>query len=93
MKLFKATEIKDRLQVSVARKKKTKKELMQLIMDEQKQANQNASDGKGKTDVSFDRVIGEDDYVLQEDDFFIDDVADDITVYCFRVYSTTKTGF
>ena len=84
MKLFKATEIKDRLQVSVARKKKTKKELMQLIMDEQKQANQNASDGKGKTDVSFDRVIGEDDYVLQEDDFFIDDVADDITVYGFR---------
>ena len=38
----------------------------------------------GKLGVSFDRVIGEDDYVLQEDDFFIDDVADDITVYGFR---------
>ena len=48
MKLFKATEIKDRLQVSVARKKKTKKELMQLIIDEQKQANQNASDAKAR---------------------------------------------
>jgi len=84
MQLFKATKIPDRLQVSVARKKKTKMELMQLIIDEQKEANRSASAGNGKVDVSFDRVIGEDDYVLQEDDFFIDDVADDITVYGFR---------
>ena len=83
VRLFETNEIKDRLQVSVARKKKSKMELLQLFINEQKQANHEAT-GDGKLDVSFDRVIGEDDYVLQEDDFFIDDVADDITVYGFR---------
>ena len=54
MRLFETNEIKDRLQVSVARKKKSKMELLQLFINEQKQANHEAT-GDGKLDVSFDR--------------------------------------
>jgi len=76
IKMFENRDVEKLCKIEIVRKTRAKLRMNKLTAHEQR--------ATGNLNDSFDRAIGEDDYVLKEDDFFIDDVADDITVHGFR---------